>query len=82
MPESLPGDPTEAGPDTRKRNASEQSWHDLEADAIGELQFAMHNHGFRTLLDIRMQRVAITDAINLLMDADSILQRMEATRAR
>lgn len=82
MRESLPGNSTEAGPDTRKRSTSDQAWHDLESDAIGELQFAMHHYGYRTYADIHMQRSVITKAINILMDADSILQRMEAIRAR
>ncbi len=60
----------------------EKDWHDLESDAIGELQFAMHNYGQRTKADIHMQRAVIVKAINLLMDADAILRGMEALRAR
>ncbi len=58
----------------------ENDWHDLESDAIGELQFAMHHYGQRTKADVHMQRAVITKAINLLMDADAILKDMEAIR--
>ncbi len=58
----------------------EKDWHELEADAITELQLAMNHFGFRTKTDRSVQRSAITKAINLLLDADAILQSMEAIR--
>ncbi len=58
----------------------QKDWHDLESDAIGELQFAMHHYGFRTSDDRHLQRAVIAKAINLLMDADAILKGMEAIR--
>ncbi len=76
MPETLPGDPTEAGPDARTV-ADERDWHDLESDAIGELQFAMRRYGYRTKCDIALQRAVNAKAINLLMDADAILKGMQ-----
>ena len=76
MSESLPGDPTEAGPDSRTV-ADGRDWHDLESDAILDLQFAMHNYGYRTRGDVTLQRAYIVRAINLLMDADAILKGMQ-----
>ncbi len=42
MPETLPGDPTEAGPDTRV--AAVRNWEDEMEDAEEESRFARHRH--------------------------------------
>ncbi len=82
MPESLPGDPTEAGPDNRTQAIAAKDWHDLMCYAKEDVQFALARYGARTKTDRSMLREAIAKATEMLHDADVILRGMEAPWSR
>jgi hypothetical protein len=82
MLDSLPGDPTEAGPDNRTQAIAAKDWHDLMCYAKEDVQFALARFGARTKADRSMLREAIAKAQVMLTDADHILQGMEAPWSR
>jgi hypothetical protein len=72
MPEILPGDPTEAGPDTRN-NEPPPDWDDLMMFAEEETCFARQRHRASTKDDRRMLIEAIDRALVFLTDAKGVL---------
>ncbi len=72
---NLPGDPTEAGPDTRNIQPDPE-WDDLMIFAGEELQFSRHRFRAKTADDRRQIVEAIMRAESFLMSAK------EALRAR
>lgn len=81
MPETLPGDPTEAGPDSRI-DGPEPDWDDFMCYAREELQFAQTRHRARTPQDRTQLILAIMRAESFLDSAKDELKRMELNRAR
>lgn len=76
-PETLPGNPSEAGPDNRQQAIAENDWHDLMTYSREETQFALVRYGARTREDRRQLREAIARATQLLADADKILKGID-----
>ncbi len=67
MREILPGNPTEAGPESR--NEPEPDVKDLMRDVEEELCFARRNFGIRTVEDMRKLAEAIESAQEKLQSA-------------
>jgi hypothetical protein len=82
MPEILPGNPTEAGPDTHKIDEPEPDWDDLMCFAREELQFAQTRYRANTYQDRRQLILAIMRAKAFLDSAKDELKKMEINRAR
>ncbi len=87
MPESLPGDPTEAGPDgdtpdNLTQAMADKNWNDMGHYLIEDLQFALRRFGDRTHDDRSMLREAFTRTAQIATDAEHILRGMEAPWTR
>ena len=78
MIESLPGDPTDAGPDNRTQAIAAKDYRDLMEYAIEDARTALRTYGHRTHDDRSMLREAIAKAKSMFDDADRILRGMEA----
>ncbi len=78
MRESLPGNPTEAGPDNRIRAIADKDWRDLMTYSIEDTQFAVRRGSCQTAEDRSMLRVKIARAEIMLHDADEIIKEMDA----
>jgi predicted Zn-dependent protease len=71
MSESLPGNPTDAGPDTRKRVIVEAypDWWDLMVEAEEELCFSRRRGSTHTIAERAFLRAHIDKAIDFLQQA-------------
>ncbi len=75
---SLPGDPTEAGPDTRI-DVPDPEWDDFMMFAAEELNFSRYRHRASTNEDRRLNIQAICRAEAFLASAKEALQAASIT---
>ena len=71
-PETLPGNPTDAGPDTR--NEPPLQWSDCIMFAEEELCFARRRNTLKTRMEREALLTAIARAENLLADAKKVIR--------